>query len=91
MTDTAALASIGAATLELHLPTVRAEGTRLDELAQGSQSSSVGQASGLCSVRRPARSAPPPDAEGSTPSAGTVAGPPAGGYRVEKQYVRPPG
>jgi hypothetical protein len=28
---------------------------------------------------------------GVPPSAGTVAGPPAGGYRVEKQYVRPPG
>lgn len=42
MTDTAALASIGAATLELHLPTVRAEATRLAELAQRSQSSYVG-------------------------------------------------
>jgi DNA replication protein DnaC len=34
MTDTAALASIGAATKELHLPAVRSESERLSELAQ---------------------------------------------------------
>lgn len=37
MTDTAAAAAIHAATLELHLPTVRAEAGRLAELAQRSQ------------------------------------------------------
>lgn len=37
MSDTAALASIGAATVELHLPTVRAEAARLAELAQRQQ------------------------------------------------------
>jgi DNA replication protein DnaC len=39
MTDTAALASIGAATRELRLPVVRADAARLAELAQRSQSS----------------------------------------------------
>ena len=39
MTDTAAAASIGAATLELHLPTVRAEATRRAEIAQRQQAS----------------------------------------------------
>jgi DNA replication protein DnaC len=34
MTDTAAHAAIGAAARELHLPTVRAEATRLAEIAQ---------------------------------------------------------
>ncbi len=34
MTDTAAEAAIGAATRELHLPTVRAEAVRLAEVAQ---------------------------------------------------------
>ena len=34
MTDTAAQAAIGAATRELHLPTVRTESTRLAEIAQ---------------------------------------------------------
>ena len=34
MTDTAAAASIGAATRELHLPTVRTESSRLAEMAQ---------------------------------------------------------
>jgi DNA replication protein DnaC len=34
MTDTAAQAAIGAATRELHLPTVRTEATRLAEIAQ---------------------------------------------------------
>ena len=38
MTDAAAAASIGAATLELHLPTVRAEAARLAEIAQRQQS-----------------------------------------------------
>ncbi|MCU1497906.1 MAG: putative insertion sequence ATP-binding protein, partial [Acidimicrobiales bacterium] len=33
MTDTAAHASIGAAARELHLPTIRAEATRLAEIA----------------------------------------------------------
>jgi DNA replication protein DnaC len=37
MTDTAAAAAIGAATRELHLPTVRADATRLAEVAQRSQ------------------------------------------------------
>jgi DNA replication protein DnaC len=37
MTDTAATAAIGAATRELHLPTVRADATRLAEVAQRSQ------------------------------------------------------
>jgi DNA replication protein DnaC len=37
MSDTAALASIGAATLELRLPTVRSEAGRLAELAQRQQ------------------------------------------------------
>ncbi|MGH3576195.1 MAG: IS21-like element helper ATPase IstB [Mycobacterium sp.] len=36
MTDTAAIAAIGAASRELHLPTVRAEAQRLAELAQRS-------------------------------------------------------
>ncbi len=39
MTDTAALASIGAATRELRLPVVRADAARLAEVAQRSQSS----------------------------------------------------
>jgi len=42
MTDTAAAASIGAATRELHLPTVRTESTRLAEMAQRSQSTYLG-------------------------------------------------
>ena len=42
MTDTAAAASIGAATRELHLPTVRTESTRLAEMAQRGQSTYLG-------------------------------------------------
>jgi DNA replication protein DnaC len=42
MTDTAAAASIGAATLELHLPTVRAEASRMAETAQRQQASYLG-------------------------------------------------
>ena len=42
MTDTAALASIGAATRELRLPVVRADAARLAEVAQRSQSSYLG-------------------------------------------------
>ncbi len=39
MTDTAAEAAIGAAARELHLPTVRAEATRLAEIAQRNRQS----------------------------------------------------
>ena len=39
MTDTAALAAIGAATIELHLPTVRAEASRRAETANRQQAS----------------------------------------------------
>lgn len=42
MTDTAAQASIGASTRELHLPTVRAECVRLAEVAQRSQATYLG-------------------------------------------------
>ena len=42
MTDTAAAASIGAATRELHLPTVRTESSRLAEMAQRGQSTYLG-------------------------------------------------
>jgi DNA replication protein DnaC len=41
-TDAAAQAAIGAATRELHLPTVRAEATRLAEMAQRSRLSHLG-------------------------------------------------
>jgi DNA replication protein DnaC len=42
MTDSAALASIGAATIELRLPVVRSDAARLAEVAQRSQSSYLG-------------------------------------------------
>jgi len=42
MTDTAAAASIGAATIELHLPTVRAEAGHIAEIAQRQQASYLG-------------------------------------------------
>lgn len=42
MSDTAAAAAIGAATRELHLPTVRAEAERLAEMAQRSRTSHLG-------------------------------------------------
>src|ERR1700722_6973473 len=42
MTDTAAQASIGAATRDLHLPTVRAECVRLAEMAQRTQATYLG-------------------------------------------------
>ena len=42
MTDTAAAASIGTATRELHLPTVRTESSRLAEMAQRGQSTYLG-------------------------------------------------
>jgi len=42
MTDTAAEAAIGAATRDLHLPTVRSECVRLAEVAQRSQSTYLG-------------------------------------------------
>src|ERR1700722_7470542 len=42
MTDTAAQASIGAATRDLHLPTVRAECVRLAEVAERSQATYLG-------------------------------------------------
>src|ERR1700691_5924549 len=42
MTDTAAQAAIGAATRDLHLPTVRNECVRLAEMAQRSQSTYLG-------------------------------------------------
>jgi len=41
-TDTAAQAAIGAAALELHLPTVRAEATRLAEIAAREHQSHLG-------------------------------------------------
>ena len=41
-TDAAAQAAIGAATRELHLPTVRAEAARLAEMAQRSRLSHLG-------------------------------------------------
>ena len=41
-TDTAAQAAIGAAALELHLPTVRAEATRLSEIAARERQSHLG-------------------------------------------------
>ena len=42
MTDTAATAAIGAATRELHLPTVRTESSRLAEMAQRGQATYLG-------------------------------------------------
>jgi hypothetical protein len=41
-TDTAAQAAIGAAVLELHLPTVRAEATRRSEIAARERQSHLG-------------------------------------------------
>ena len=41
-TDTAAQAAIGAAAHELHLPTVRAEATRLSEIAAREHQSHLG-------------------------------------------------
>ena len=42
MTDTAAQAAIGAATRELHLPTVRTESLRLAEVAERGQATYLG-------------------------------------------------
>jgi DNA replication protein DnaC len=42
MTDTAAAAAIGAATRDLHLPTVRTESTRLAEMAERGQATYLG-------------------------------------------------
>jgi len=42
MTDAAAQAAIGAATRELHLPTVRTECVRLAEMAERSHSTYLG-------------------------------------------------
>ena len=60
--DSAAQAAIGAAAHELHLPTVRAEATRLSEIAARERQSHLGfLAEVLCSRgRRPHRPAPHP-------------------------------
>jgi hypothetical protein len=42
MTDTAALAAIGAATTELHLPTVRSEASRRADTAKRQQATYLG-------------------------------------------------
>jgi hypothetical protein len=58
MTDTAAKAAIGAASRELHLPTVRTESTRLAEMAERGQSTYLGYLAEVLSAEVDERAAP---------------------------------
>ena len=62
MTDTAALAAIGAATIELHLPTVRSEAARRAETANPQQASYLVYLADVLAAetRRPGRTATQP-------------------------------
>src|ERR1700722_12068615 len=58
MTDTAAQALIGAATRELHLPTVRGECVRLAEMAERSQATYLGYLAEMLSAEVDGRAEP---------------------------------
>ena len=89
MTDTAALAAIGAATSELHLPTVRAEAARLAEIADRRTPHYLAYLADVLAAetRRPRRTPPhPPHPRSPLPPAQTP-----GRLRPRRRPHRQPG